>query len=433
MHEKLSTSFVRTDALLEELQAQGFTGYLVMNFPQLSGYLMMRQGQLLTAIELGEREKRVGKELKEHLSRLAQQMKGELSVYYLPEDIVTALAGIAEGEIVYKNLTSDFASLDRLIKRLMKERRPYFISLTFNDQPESGGLVYVEGHRVEAICSSENGFLSGAEALRTLTSESEARLASFSLFRPREASLPAFDESEVEVSLNRLASQTAPPSPPTAKQAVQPAYYQTRPPSRGIEPPVASSTVEEPDNILDVAEIETMPAGGGSQSNGIRNAPGTAGRPAPADATAVPFAPVESTTLPEPPSSSEMSELTNVMSAIVAAVERGMTIAGRGSSFPTALRAGLLAVTEQYPFLDPFAAEFEYHDKEIVFVGSAQPAEFANGLTEALRQMVEDLIYSSNGRVRDYIAEELSKVERERAEELKRFNLTRITERICQH
>ena len=128
-----------------------------------------------------------------------------------------------------------------------------------------------------------------------------------------------------------------------------------------------------------------------------------------------------------------MRDLMQLMSQVVAAVERGMTVAGRGSSFPTALRAGLLAVTERYPFLDPFAAEFEYQDKEIVFVGTAQPAEFAAGLSEALRQMVEDLIFSSNGRVRDYIAEELRKVEREQAQEVRRFNLGSLTEKICQH
>jgi hypothetical protein len=132
-------------------------------------------------------------------------------------------------------------------------------------------------------------------------------------------------------------------------------------------------------------------------------------------------------------SGNEMRDLMHLMSQIVAAVERGMTAAGRGSSFPTALRAGLLAVTERYPFLDPFAAEFEYQDKEIVFVGTAQPVEFASGLSEALRQMVEDLIYSSNGRVRDYIAEELRKVEREEANEIRRFNLGNLTEKICQH
>ena len=128
-----------------------------------------------------------------------------------------------------------------------------------------------------------------------------------------------------------------------------------------------------------------------------------------------------------------MRDLMTLMSQIVAAVEQGMGVAGRGSSFPTALRAGLLAVTERYPFLDPFAAEFEYQDEEIVFVGTAQPIEFATGLTEALRQMVEDLIYSSNGRVRDYIAEELRKVEQAEANDIRRFNLGSLTEKICQH
>src|SRR5205823_14805179 len=141
-------------------------------------------------------------------------------------------------------------------------------------------------------------------------------------------------------------------------------------------------------------------------------------------ATTSPLSPVatQQVTLSEIKSGAEMGDLTGLLSSVIAAVERGMTVAGRGSSFPTALRAGLLAVTEHYPFLDPFAAEFEYHDREIVFVGSAQPSEFANGLTEALGQMVEDLIYSSNGRVREYIAEELSKVESDYGDELRRVD-----------
>ena len=139
MHEKLSTSFVRVEALLEELQSQGFTGYIVMAFPQSSGYIFVRGGQVLNAAEFSERERRVGKQVREHLFHLAQQTKGTVSVYFLPEDIVTALSGIADGEAVYENLTSDFASLSKLITRLTNERRTYFISLCFTDQPETGG------------------------------------------------------------------------------------------------------------------------------------------------------------------------------------------------------------------------------------------------------------------------------------------------------
>ena len=177
------------------------------------------------------------------------------------------------------------------------------------------------------------------------------------------------------------------------------------------------------DDILEVVEVEA-PARPISMPNGQAASP----------VASVSASQVTPAPLPDSPKSgNEMRDMMQLMSQVVAAVERGMTVAGRGSSFPTALRAGLLAVTERYPFLDPFAAEFEYQDKEIVFVGTAQPAEFAAGLSEALRQMVEDLIYSSNGRVRDYIAEELRKVEREQANDIRRFDLGNLTEKICQH
>jgi hypothetical protein len=435
MHEKLSTTFVRIDGLLEELQNEGFTGYVAMTFAQSSGYIFVRGGQVLTAAEFGEHERRVGKQVKEQLFYLAQQTKGSISVYYLPDDIVTALVGIADGETIYENLTSDFASLEKLIKRLTSERRLYFISLTFDDQADGGGLAYIEGDRVEAVCSAEKGLLTGDEGLRRLIDESEKRLASFSVFRAREHEIPAFDEDEVEISINRLGLQAVPP-PSVTEPASTPAEALFPSGSRPAEARTSFTSkpiTEEPDNILEVTEVETSSTGAAKKPTPLRPATGANGR-ATQTAQAMTTAPIAQPApapLPETHASTEMAELTTLMSTVIAAVERGMTVAGRGSSFPTALRAGLLAVTEQYPFLDPFAAEFEYHDREIVFVGSAQPLEFANGLTEALRQMVEDLIYSSNGRVRDYIAEELGKVEREHATELRRFNLSNLTERIC--
>ena len=443
MHEKLNTSFVRVDALLEELQTQGFTGYLALAFPQSNGYIFVRGGQVLNAIELGERERRVGKQVREHLFHLSQQAKGVVSVYFLPDEIVTALAGIADGECLYDNLTSDFASLSKLIQRLTNERRLYFISLCFGEHSESGGLVYIEGDRVEAVCSSDTGLLTGAEGLQRLVDESERRLASFSVYRAKESEVPAFDETEVEISINRLAPQPL-PSIPTTRQTTPQAFNESLLPqgTRTNEPRISFQPrpvpAEEPDNILEVAEAEAVPAVPSVTTNrptSVRTptvSNGRATQSAPAMA-AVPVAPSnQPTAFSDPRTGVEMSELTTLMSTVIAAVERGMTVAGRGSSFPTALRAGLLAVTEHYPFLDPFAAEFEYHDREIVFVGSAQPEEFANGLIEALGQMVEDLIYSSNGRVREYIAEELTKVEREHVMELRRFELTNLTERICQ-
>lgn len=461
MHEKLSTTFVRMEGLLEELKAENFSGYIYLTFPQTSGYLFIQDGKVINAAEVAGQAQRAGMAIQEQLLRLSQQSKGNLSVYYLQREIVQTLAGIADGEAVHNNLTSDWASIAKLIKRLASERRTYFINLVFENVQQKRGLIFVEGDKVEAACSMGEEELVGPDALTRLTKDSESEVAIFSVYRQANAAgLPPVDEKDVEASLNRLISQATPttkstiattpaPAPtqatPTPAPATIPAtpatsatvtasapatpYYESLLPTgnRGDVATVEPSVVEvkaKPgsfEDILEVVEVEapTRPAG---LPNGQAAAPSVSA----AQMTPAP--------LPETSKSGhDMRDLMQLMSQVVAAVERGMTVAGRGSSFPTALRAGLLAVTERYPFLDPFAAEFEYQDKEIVFVGTAQPTEFASGLTEALRQMVEDLIYSSNGRVRDYIAEELRKIEREQANDIRRFDLGNLTEKICQH
>ncbi|HEX4951613.1 MAG TPA: hypothetical protein VFZ34_33455 [Blastocatellia bacterium] len=466
MHEKLSTKFVRMEGLLEELQAESFNGYIMLNFPQTSGFLFIQDGKVVNAAEVSGPEQRAGMAIQEQLLRLSQQTKGTLSVYYLQREIVQTLAAIADGEAVYHNLTSDWANLGKLIKKLSSERKTYFINLAFEETAR--GLIYVDGEKIEAACTAGGDHFLGEEALNRLVSDSEANIATFSVYRQATArALPPMDEKDVEASLNRLVSQASSPattktaSPPTVPLSTTPPPMQSAPPAApaqaaptsgasastsapagtpaatpyyesllpsgvGTTPAAPSPTEVKSkantfDDILEVVEVEA-PA---------RSTPPPSGQAA---SSAVSAAQVTPAPLPETPKSgNEMRDLMQLMSQVVAAVERGMTVAGRGSSFPTALRAGLLAVTERYPFLDPFAAEFEYQDKEIVFVGTAQAGEFAAGLTEALRQMVEDLIFSSNGRVRDYIAEELRKVEREQAAEVRRFNLGNLTERICQH
>jgi hypothetical protein len=467
MHEKLSTKFVRMEGLLEELQAESFNGYIMLNFPQTSGFLFIQDGKVINAAEVAGPDQRAGIAIQEQLLRLSQQTKGTLSVYYLQKEIVQTLAAIADGEAVYHNLTSDWANLGKLIKKLSAERRTYFINLAF--EAAARGLIYVDGEKIEAACTAGDDHLLGAEALNRLTQDSENTVATFSVYRQADAgALSQFNDREVEASLNRLVSQASPspakPSPLTVtpapaetvtpQPAVTPApvqaapatpasasasapvtspvatpYYESLLPSGNGMPAATSSPqlaeakskVATFDDILEVVEVEAP----------VRPAAPVS---SPASATGVSAAQVTPAPLPETSKSgNEMRDLMQLMSQVVAAVERGMTVAGRGSSFPTALRAGLLAVTERYPFLDPFAAEFEYQEKEIVFVGTAQSGEFASGLTEALRQMVEDLIFSSNGRVRDYIAEELRKVEREQAGDIRRFNLGNLTEKICQH
>jgi hypothetical protein len=90
-------------------------------------------------------------------------------------------------------------------------------------------------------------------------------------------------------------------------------------------------------------------------------------------------------------SDEDITPLVLLMSDVVAAIEAAVAARDSAGGFAIELRAGQLEVAERYPFLDPFAAEFEYHAGEIAFVGSVDPADFAAGLGEALHVAVAGL------------------------------------------
>lgn len=59
--------------------------------------------------------------------------------------------------------------------------------------------------------------------------------------------------------------------------------------------------------------------------------------------------------------------------------------------FATLLRRKFVEKADQYPFLDPFAAEFKYADEKITFEGSTTDREFTQGVLESIAELSEEL------------------------------------------
>lgn len=114
-----------------------------------------------------------------------------------------------------------------------------------------------------------------------------------------------------------------------------------------------------------------------------------------------------------------MAEVKRLMAEIARTVEDAIESVEHRSTFPIHLRAGQLKVADRYPFLDPFGPEFEYLAGEIAFVGHVSPAEFVEGLTEALRLAIEGVAQASaqpsrvRGRVSDALRWLLSRQQTE--------------------
>ena len=61
------------------------------------------------------------------------------------------------------------------------------------------------------------------------------------------------------------------------------------------------------------------------------------------------------------------------------------------TGFIPLLKKKFVEKADKYPFLDPFAAEFEYSDKKIHFYGSADKNTLATGLLECCRELAAEI------------------------------------------
>ena len=120
-----------------------------------------------------------------------------------------------------------------------------------------------------------------------------------------------------------------------------------------------------------------------------------------------------------------MAEVKRLMAEVARTIEEAVESVEHRSTFPIHLRAGQLKVADRYPFLDPFGPEFEYLAGEIVFVGHVSPAEFVEGLTEALKLAVDGVsqVSGQSVRLRARVADALRSLLNRQTTELEAYGL----------
>ena len=60
-------------------------------------------------------------------------------------------------------------------------------------------------------------------------------------------------------------------------------------------------------------------------------------------------------------------------------------------NFSTLLKKKFVEKADNYSFLDPFAAEFEYSNRKIAFIGETDEREMANGVIESVKEIAKEL------------------------------------------
>jgi hypothetical protein len=443
IYENLATSYVLVDALVMDLCEGGFSGVVEVTLQQSTGYVIF-EGGTVAAVTEKHGDKEYTKISVAELAAKARGERGRVSVYGYSEPVARALSSLLHAEPLYTKLSSDFADLQKMVVKFMREGdRHWFIevqtetttSLVFIHQ---GKCVVVTPTLISSDGSPEKLETVNRLALQELIDRCSRSGAIFDVYfrNPNDAiAIDATpDEAEppipeiIEPPPDMEVTEAVVESPNlmemmetvTAKATEEPEWHAPLQTDDVLDlfdteehPPMVIESEEEPkeavanDSITDDASTDAVLVSTTESPEEEKVAPEILAPPSPPPPTGQtenghPGRVLQTRELMAMAGTDNqavedfrMAEVKGLLSDIARSIEEITRIVEQRDDFPMHLRAGQLKVADQYPFLDPFGSDFEYLEGEIVFVGKAALHEFIVGVTEALRFAVTNAVQSS--------------------------------------
>ncbi|MBK8560578.1 hypothetical protein [Candidatus Amarobacter glycogenicus] len=182
LYANLNTSFTSFDALIADLKERKLTGYIEITAPAYTGTLLLSEGEVVNAQELSGDKRTVGPEAARGVMERAAQKDGVINVYSAFPDVVLLLHRLMDSRPLYRDLTSAFTSLDRLISKLRSDGLTGYVEVHIGEN-EGAGIIYLAGGEpVESVFSSGGQMTNGQEALNAIVSTVNTSGGTFNVF-----------------------------------------------------------------------------------------------------------------------------------------------------------------------------------------------------------------------------------------------------------
>jgi hypothetical protein len=439
VYESLATSYVLVDALVADLCEGGFSGTVEVVLRDTDSFVIIAGGDIAAVLEKDSRPATNGgsatytRTTVENLAERSRRERGRLSIYSYSPLTASAIAGRLNAQSLYIGLSTEFTDLERMIWKLSREHdREWFIEINREDGTASllhmreaqcgvinsrgatdSGPLDLSGHaalaRVVDECTRVGGTFDVYFKLAGVTVQTAAEKEHFKISeyaRPNseigseavEPQLGVFEDVQTSLTISDE------PLSISAQEQFITDEDLTHSPIQSLERLETGNNGADPNRNADTKLFEEeLPAAGSEEES----------RPSAG------LSLVRDELLPVAADGEDMNEIKRLMAEIARVIEEAAQATGRPDSFSMSLRAGQIKIADRYPFLDPFAGEFEYLAGEIVFVGHAQGDEFVAGFAEALKIAVQEVARSTAyaDRFCSYVIEDLNKLlTRERAE-----------------
>jgi len=182
LYANLNTSFTSFEALIGDLQERKLTGYVEVNAPGYTGTLLLSEGEVVNAQEVAADRRVAGPAAARGVAERASQKDGLINVYSAFPDVVLLLHRLMDSRPLYRDLTSAFTSLDRLIAKLRSDGLTGYVEVHVGDNGAAGIIYLADGEPVESVFSSGQDMINGQEALNGIVQAVNTKGGTFNVF-----------------------------------------------------------------------------------------------------------------------------------------------------------------------------------------------------------------------------------------------------------
>lgn len=182
IYANLNTSFTSFGALLDDLQERKLTGYVEVTAPGYTGTLLLSEGEIVNAQEVTADRRVSGPAASRGVTERAAARDGMINVYSAFPDVVLLLHRLMDSRSLYRDLTSAFTSLDRLISKLRGDGLTGYIEVHVSDTGGVGVIYLAAGEPVESVFSVGQDMINGQDALNRIVSAVNVSGGTFNVF-----------------------------------------------------------------------------------------------------------------------------------------------------------------------------------------------------------------------------------------------------------
>ena len=182
LYANLNTSFTSFEALIGDLKERKLTGYVEVSATGYTGTLLLSEGAIVNAQEqIGEKTV-AGPAAARGVMERAAQKDGMINVYSAFPDVVLLIHRLMDSRPLYRDLTSAFTSLDRLIAKLRSDGLTGYVEVHVAEGVGVGIIYLAGGEPVESVYSAGNEMINGQAALNAIVTAVNNGGGTFNVF-----------------------------------------------------------------------------------------------------------------------------------------------------------------------------------------------------------------------------------------------------------